>query len=79
MKIVAECGRYIMLINQNDELKERTKCRVYDIDRDKLSPALPAGCWSARMFPWINPTKDYSEELKRIYSIIEKEQKKEKD
>ena len=75
MKIVAECGKCIMLINQNDKLNERSLCRVYDIDRGILAPTLPAGSWSARMFPWIKPTKDYSKELKHIEAIIKNEQK----
>lgn len=73
MKIIAECGRRIMAVEDNvtnpDEL---TRCRVYNLDNDKLAPDLPAGSWTARMFPWVTPTKDYVNELKRINEIIKK-------
>lgn len=75
MKIIAECGELIMAVDDNAKADELTRCRVYNLDDGKLAPDLPAGSWTARVFPWVKPSRDYKKELKKIEEIIETERK----
>lgn len=80
MVVIAECRKRIMLVEDNEqEVNELTKCRVYNRVEDTLAPALPIGSWTARVFPWEKPTKPYEKELRRVQEIIDKEKKEEED
>ena len=60
MKLIAayEDSLYMFVDDNINEYDESTKCRVYDTYREKMSPELCIGSWTARVFPWRLPTEE---------------------
>lgn len=79
MKIIGVGNnKYLMVVadtvDASGPINENERCRVYNTETGELAPDLPIGSWTARVFPWEIPTKDYTKEMETIEALIESEE-----
>ena len=68
-KLIAVCDDQYMFVRKGEAPPyEMQQCVVYRASDGTVSPPVPVGSWTARVFPWRDPTKeeltrDWTEEL----------------
>lgn len=69
MKLIAVSDNLYMFVGDKEKPPyEKQKCLVYDTLAGKVRmQPMPVGSWTARVFPWREPTK---EELAQDWSFV---------